>query len=175
MATGVPMLQLVDPLPDDEYQSALSAADVLLVNEKASVAEMAVPSKLTSYFTSGNPVVAATRADSITAFELDTSGGGMVVAPENCSELLTAVHALGTDRVLARRLGNAGMKFCSETLSRSRAIDKYEEWIHELVATTETRRGKEKLHSSNEETRLNHGNHRSRRFVSRRIVASERI
>jgi colanic acid biosynthesis glycosyl transferase WcaI len=140
LATGVTNLQLVDPLPDNEYQSALAAADVLLVNEKASVAEMAVPSKITSYFTTGNPVVAATRADSITASEIQTSGGGVVIAPESPSELLAAVCNLGTDRELARRLGSAGMKFCTETLSERHAIDRYEEWIKQLVTENRRRR-----------------------------------
>jgi colanic acid biosynthesis glycosyl transferase WcaI len=140
LATGVTNLELIDPLPDGEYQSALAAADVLLINEKASVAEMAVPSKITSYFTTGNPVVAATRADSITASEIESSGGGVVVAPDSPSELLAAVRTLGTDRNLARSLGSAGMKFCSETLSQRHAIDRYEEWINELMTHTRKRR-----------------------------------
>lgn len=140
MGTGVPSLELADPLPDGEYQSALAAADVLLVNEKSTVAEMAVPSKLTSYFTSGNPVVAATRADSITASEIESSGGGVVVTPDSPAELLAAVRALGTDRDLARRLGSAGVKFCNETLSQRHAIDNYEEWIKKLAAHTRKRR-----------------------------------
>ncbi len=144
LATGVTNLEMVDPLPDYEYQSALAAADVLLVNERASVAEMAVPSKITSYFTTGNPVVAATRADSITASEIESSGGGVVVPPDSPSELLAAVHSLGTDRNLARRLGSAGMKFRSETLSQRHAIDKYEEWIRELATQTRKRRRKDR-------------------------------
>lgn len=136
LGAGVANLELIDSMPDTEYQSALAAADVLLVNEKASVAEMAVPSKITSYFTTGNPVVAATRADSITAAEIKSSGGGLVVAPDSPSGLLAAVCHLGTDRLLARRLGTAGMKFCTETLSQRHAIDKYEDWIKELVALT---------------------------------------
>jgi colanic acid biosynthesis glycosyl transferase WcaI len=136
LGSGVTNLELVDPLPDNEFQSALAAADVLLVNEKVGVAEMSVPSKITSYFTTGNPVVAATRADSITASEIEASGGGLVVAPDSPSDLLAAVRTLGTDRNLARGLGRAGIKFCNETLSQRHAIDKYEEWITELVAHT---------------------------------------
>jgi colanic acid biosynthesis glycosyl transferase WcaI len=140
LGAGVANLELVDPLPDAEYRSALAAADVLVVNERASVAEMAVPSKITSYFTTGNPVVAATQADSITASEIESSGGGLVVPPENPAELLAAVHRLGADRILARELGSAGMKFCSETLSQSYAIDQYEHWIETLVGSRRQRR-----------------------------------
>ncbi len=49
-ATGCPAVEILDPLTDDDFVRALSAADVLLVNERPGSVEMAVPSKLTSYF-----------------------------------------------------------------------------------------------------------------------------
>ncbi len=42
--------QLIPPLDDEAFADVLQSADVLLVNELPGVAEMAVPSKLTSYF-----------------------------------------------------------------------------------------------------------------------------
>jgi glycosyltransferase involved in cell wall biosynthesis len=129
-------VQLLAPLPDDEYRAALLAADVLLVNEAPGVGDMAVPSKITSYFTSGNPIVAATRADSITASEILRSGGGLVVPPDDPAELLSAVRQLGTDPELARRLGQAGARFCSQNLSMPHAIDEFETWIGQLASTT---------------------------------------
>ena len=63
----------------DDFQVALSAADFLLVNELPGVKDMAVPSKLTSYFNAGVPVVAATDDGSVTAAEIATSGGGVRV------------------------------------------------------------------------------------------------
>ena len=124
------------PLPDARYREALLAADVLLVNEKATVGDMAVPSKITSYFTSGNPVVAATRADSITAAEIRTSRGGLVVAPESPVDLLEAVEKLGRDKALAEQLGQAGMDFCARALSQTAALDHFEEWVQRLAKTT---------------------------------------
>jgi colanic acid biosynthesis glycosyl transferase WcaI len=134
MSRGINAVQLVSPLPDAEYRAALLAADVLLVNEKSEVGDMAVPSKLTSYFTSGNPVVAATRADSITAAEIQASGGGLVTAPDDPAKLLAAVLRLGKDRDLADRLGRAGARFCSHTLSMAHAIDEFEQWIGQLAS-----------------------------------------
>ncbi|MEQ4518746.1 glycosyltransferase family 4 protein [Pseudarthrobacter sp. B907] len=69
-------LNFLDGLPTGRFQAALEAADVLLVNELPGVRDMAVPSKLTSYFSSGVPVLAATDADSVTAAEISESGGG---------------------------------------------------------------------------------------------------
>ena len=54
---GVERLTFAAPLPDGEFEAALAAADVLLLHEKPGVVEMSVPSKLTSYFTAGRPVV----------------------------------------------------------------------------------------------------------------------
>jgi glycosyltransferase involved in cell wall biosynthesis len=134
LSRGIRNIELVSPLPDDDYRSALNAADVLLVNEKSTVAEMAVPSKITSYLTSGNPIIAATRADSITASEISRSGGGLIVAPDDPAELLGAVQKLGADPELAQRLGRAGERFCRSTLSMTHAIDQFDEWIRVLAA-----------------------------------------
>jgi glycosyltransferase involved in cell wall biosynthesis len=133
LSRGVDRVELVAPLPDDEYRAALAAADVLLVNEKPGVGQMAAPSKLTSYFTSGNPVVAAAGVDSITAAEVKTSGAGLVVAPDDPAALLAAVARLGTDRELAGRLGRAGVEFFHRTLSMVSALNEFEQWIRQLA------------------------------------------
>ena len=137
---GIATLEMVAPLPDARYREALLGADVLLVNEKATVGDMAVPSKITSYYTSGNPVIAATRADSITAAEIERSGGGLVVPPESPADLLAAVERLGWDKKLAGRLGQAGMDFCTRTLSQTTALDHFEEWVQQLAMTRSGRR-----------------------------------
>ena len=50
LGTGVTNLEMIDPLPDNEYQSVLAAADVLLVNEKPVLLKWRYParSRLTS-------------------------------------------------------------------------------------------------------------------------------
>jgi glycosyltransferase involved in cell wall biosynthesis len=168
LSRDVATVQLISPLPDEEYRAALLAADVLLVNETPTVGDMAVPSKITSYFTSGNPIVAATRADSITASEILGSGAGLVVPPDDPGELLAAVRQLGADRDLARRLGQAGAEFCSRSLSMTTAIDEFESWIGQLARTTQEGAG-------DVETRAHHGNHRPGRLLSGRTAATKRI
>ncbi|MGM7646577.1 glycosyltransferase [Nocardia sp. JW2] len=132
---GIDTLRFLDSLPDGDYQQALAAADVLLVNERPGVGEMAVPSKLTSYFTTGNPVIAATDADSITAAEIRASGGGLVVAPDDPAQLVRTALELGRDRERAAALGAAGRQFCARTLSQTHAIDQFEQWLTDLVET----------------------------------------
>lgn len=71
---GDPRLQFIDPLPDDEFLAVIAAADVLLVNERAGLTEMSVPSKLTTYFATGLPVVAAVDGSSTTHDEMVAAG-----------------------------------------------------------------------------------------------------
>jgi glycosyltransferase involved in cell wall biosynthesis len=133
VAAGVPALEFLPPVNEEEFPAALGAADVLLVNERPGVAQMSVPSKLTSYFTSGKPILAATDVAGFTAGELAASGAGVCVPADRPDLLLTEALRLGTDRELARQLGEAGKRYCDELLSQEAALDRYEQWIIDLA------------------------------------------
>ena len=120
---GIPRLQFIAPLPDTEFAEALAAADVLLVNEKVGVSEMAVPSKLTSYFSTGRPVLAATDVDGITAGEIRSAGAGVVVEAGRPDRLLDAALSLGTDTQRATELGESGRRYRETVLDEASAID----------------------------------------------------
>jgi glycosyltransferase involved in cell wall biosynthesis len=126
-------LEFLPLVSDEEYPAALGAADVLLVNERPGVAHMAVPSKLTSYFRSGKPILAATAAAGFTAGELAVSGAGVCVPADRPDLLLSEALRLGTDRALAAQLGQAGQRYCDALLSEVAALDRYEEWIIDLA------------------------------------------
>lgn len=130
---GVRALDFMRPVSTSDFPAALEAADVLLVNERPGVAQMAVPSKLTSYFSSGKPVLAATDPHGFTAGEITASGGGICVPADRPDLLLSEASRLGTDRDLAARLGAAGRRYCDEILSKEAALDRYESWILDLA------------------------------------------
>jgi glycosyltransferase involved in cell wall biosynthesis len=125
-------VDFVDPLPSDEFQEALAAADILLVNELPGVKDMAVPSKLTSYFNAGKPVIAATDELSVTAFEIKASGGGIRVDAADPRQLLNAAETLGNDKDLAKKLGVQGLRFRHDSLSEASAIAHYDDFITNL-------------------------------------------
>jgi colanic acid biosynthesis glycosyl transferase WcaI len=133
-AVGVERLAVLDPLPAGVFEVALAAADVLLVNERPGVRSLCVPSKLTSYFAAGRPVVAACEADGITAEELRTSGGGVWVPPGQPEALLDTVLAVAADHRYGARLGAAGRRYASTRLSASKAVVDYQRWVAGLVA-----------------------------------------
>ena len=82
MGRGIRNLAFLDPQPSDKFPDVLAAADVLLVNERATVRDMSLPSKLTSYFACGRPVVAAVRSDGTTAETPPESQGDQGTSPD---------------------------------------------------------------------------------------------
>jgi glycosyltransferase involved in cell wall biosynthesis len=132
-AAGVPALEFLPPVNEEEFPAALGAADVLLVNERPGVARMTLPSKLTSYFNSGKPILAATDATGLTAGELAASGAGVCVPADRPDLLLSEAIRLGTDRALGRQLGQAGLRYCYDLLSQESALNRYEQWVIDLA------------------------------------------
>jgi glycosyltransferase involved in cell wall biosynthesis len=130
---GISALQFIDPLPDAEFAPALAAADVLLVNEKQGVSEMAVPSKLTSYFSTGRPVLAATDVRGITADEVRAAGAGVVVPAGDPGELLNAAVALGNDPARSGELGANGRRYRHTVLDETYAIDQFATLLSLLI------------------------------------------
>jgi glycosyltransferase involved in cell wall biosynthesis len=132
-ARGVAALQMLSSLPDAEFRTALACADALLVNEKPGVAGMAVPSKLTSYFSAGLPVIAATDPGSVTESEVVLSGGGIAVPAGEPDALLSAAERLSSDVDAATAMGRAGRRFREERLSSRASFDTYAQLLQDLA------------------------------------------
>jgi glycosyltransferase involved in cell wall biosynthesis len=135
---SLPNLRFMTLQPELLYASVLAAADVLLVNQRGTVRDMALPSKLTSYFASGRPVVAAVAPESETAVEIRDSGAGIVCAPDSPAALLDAISCLVDDPQLAVSLGARGERWARDVLSESAALSAYENLIEALLTNSWT-------------------------------------
>lgn len=133
-AHGLRSIRIVDSLPEDEYVAALAAADVLLVNELPGVSSMALPSKLTSYFSAGRPVLAAADEHGITTAELAASGAGVRVDPGDPVALADAAVALANDAGQSRRLAASGLDYVRSTLSSDAALDAFERILRSVAS-----------------------------------------
>lgn len=123
------------PLQASEtFPSVLAAADVLLINQRASVNDMSLPSKLTSYFASGRPVVAAAAAHSETAREVSWSSGGLVVAPDDPRALLDTLLRVANDAGLRAHLAQSARAWAADKLSESAALHGYEQLLASVLA-----------------------------------------
>jgi glycosyltransferase involved in cell wall biosynthesis len=126
-------VSFLPPAYGTDYADTVAAADVLLVNERSSVLDMSLPSKLTSYFTSGRPVVAAVAENGVTAREIEHSGGGVVAKAENPAALLAAVAAVAADDQKAAALAEAGRRYAQEQLSEQAALARAEALARRLL------------------------------------------
>lgn len=132
-SAGISNIDFVDSLPQRDFQAAMRAADVLLVNELPGVKDMSVPSKLTSYFSAGVPVLAATDEGSVTASEIEASSAGVRVNANDPQGLVQAAEELAQDPELAARLGDNGIRFTRDTLSAGAAIDQFDDYVRHLA------------------------------------------
>ncbi|WP_024448510.1 glycosyltransferase family 4 protein [Mycolicibacterium iranicum] len=133
LAEGVERIEFVGQLNDAAYRLALAAADSLIVNELPGVAAMAVPSKLTSYFDAGRPVIAATDLGGITAGEVRDANAGVVVSAGDPEALLAAALRLSDDPRLAAAYGSAGRSYRTAVLSQDAAIAAFEQIAQEMA------------------------------------------
>jgi glycosyltransferase involved in cell wall biosynthesis len=138
LAAGVGNLDILPPAADQEFPAVLAAADVLAVTQRASVLDMSVPSKLTSYFAAGRPVVAAVAAEGGAAREVARSGAGVLVAPEDPEALVAAVRKLAGDPALADALGAEGPRHVAAHLSREAGLARIDALIDEALGVDGT-------------------------------------
>ncbi|MEV6563609.1 glycosyltransferase [Streptomyces kronopolitis] len=124
LAAGCSALTFLPPAGAGEFPEVLAAADVLAVTQKASVLDMSLPSKLTSYFMTGRPVIASVAAEGGTAQEVLRAGAGVLVAPEDPKALLAEVRALAADPGEASRLGARGPQYVEERLSSRAGLER---------------------------------------------------
>ena len=123
-AEGMPNLDVIGVQPDGIHASLLAAADVLLLSERASQADMSLPSKLTAYFAAGRPIVAAVPRGGASAGEVERSGAGLVVPAADPGALLAAIDRLGSDDALARRLAAAGPAYAAANTSAAVCLER---------------------------------------------------
>jgi glycosyltransferase involved in cell wall biosynthesis len=129
----LPNVELRRPVPEAALANMLAAADVLFVHERPTLREMSLPSKLTSYFQAGRPVVAAVAPDGITAEEVRRSGGGIVVPSGHVDEVVCCLDQLTSDTRRAEELGAAGRAYARSAYSREAAARRLDAVIARAV------------------------------------------
>jgi glycosyltransferase involved in cell wall biosynthesis len=126
-------VQFIELQGPGRWEAVMAASDVLLVNQRASVTDMSLPSKLTSYFAAGRPVVAAASPDSETAREIDAAGAGFVVPPDDPERLHDAILAVRADSAAAAELGASGRRYAERVLFPDVALADYDRFLELVV------------------------------------------
>lgn len=120
-------------VPEAELASTLRTADALLVHERSTVKDMSLPSKLTTYFAMGRPVIAVTRSEGTTAAEVRRAGAGLIVEPGDSAGLMAAINQLRSDPELVGKLSRNGREYSHQHLDREVSLSAITQLVLDAV------------------------------------------
>ena len=129
LSEGLSNLEFLESVSDELYPQVLKLSDILLVSQIKGVSDMAVPSKLTSYFQSGKPVVASVDKNGITALEIVSANAGVIVDPENPEELLKSIGQLYSKPDQMRYYGVQAKEYAERNMSEEVSLSKWSQVI----------------------------------------------
>ena len=124
-------IAVMGAVSDEDYSALLSAADLLLVNERSTQMEMSLPSKLTSYLYSERPVLAAVPRGGATWKFLE--GVAELVDAGDPKKLATKIEELSKNQSRLDQLAKLGSEFAVKHLDPEIGRAKYLNWVQELL------------------------------------------
>ena len=124
-------ISVMAAVSDEDYSTLLSAADLLLVNERSTQMEMSLPSKLTSYLYSERPVIAAVPRGGATWKFLE--GVSELVDAGDTKKLATKIEELSKNQSRLDQLAKLGSEFAVKHLDPEIGRAKYLNWVQDLL------------------------------------------
>jgi colanic acid biosynthesis glycosyl transferase WcaI len=129
---GVANVRFLPLQSPDALPQMLSAADVLLISQRASVIDTVIPSKLLTYMAAGRPIVAAVHPESEVAKYVRKAECGLIVPPEEPSQLADAIRGVYASPELAAGFGRKARAFAEEHFARKHVLQRYDEFFRGL-------------------------------------------
>jgi colanic acid biosynthesis glycosyl transferase WcaI len=131
LCEGKSNIAVLPAVSDADYSALLSAADLLLVNERSTQMEMSLPSKLTSYLYSERPVLAAVPRGGATWKFLD--GVAELVEAADPKALAKKIEELSHNQIRLKELAKLGSEFAKKHLDPEVGRAKYRQWVEDLI------------------------------------------
>jgi colanic acid biosynthesis glycosyl transferase WcaI len=123
-------VRFLDLQPKERFLELLAMADIHLLPQLASAADLVMPSKLTGMLASGRPVVATAHQG--TELATVVACCGLVVEPEQPQAFADAILKLAQDPVLRNRLGSAGRAYAEVNFDRDAVLGRFYAEIRSL-------------------------------------------
>lgn len=130
LAEGLPNICFKPPQPTERLNELLNLADIHLLPQRADVADLVMPSKLTGILASGRPVVATANPGTQVAKVVD--GCGIVVPPGDGAALGEAVIHLARSPEERAQLGKAARSFAVANWDRDEVLRRFEKALSAL-------------------------------------------
>lgn len=138
LSVGLTNVSWMSLQPLDRLNELLNMADIHLLPQRAAVADLVMPSKLTAMLASGRPVVATAENGSQLARVVE--GCGHVVAPGDAKGVANAIKILADNRSERERLGMAARSFALQFLDKNVILKKFEQDLINWLATEVTKK-----------------------------------
>jgi colanic acid biosynthesis glycosyl transferase WcaI len=119
-----PNVTLLPLQPLARLNDLLNAADIHLLPQRASAADLVMPSRLSAMLASGRPVIATAQPGTQVAQVVE--GRGLVVPAEDGAALRAAVLRLVEDRDLRLCLGRAAREYAVQHLGKQQVLTQFE-------------------------------------------------
>lgn len=119
--------------PREKLPEMLSAADIGLVVQKRQVTVFNLPSKIPVLLASGCAIVASVPDTGTAKAAVESSGGGIVVEPENPQALADQVLELYHHPEKVRAFGKWGRQYAEDHFSFDQALNQYEALFRQIV------------------------------------------
>jgi colanic acid biosynthesis glycosyl transferase WcaI len=128
---GLKNVNFLDLQPAESLSDFLAMADIHILPQRADVADLVMPSKLSGIFASGRPVLVCANLQ--TELAEVVCSRGLVVPPENVEALYAGLVKLAQDANLRKTLGAAAKKYALENLEKNNVLCKFEKQLYHLV------------------------------------------
>jgi colanic acid biosynthesis glycosyl transferase WcaI len=124
LVSHYPNVTLLPLQPLDRLNDLLNCADIHLLPQRASAADLVMPSRLSAMLASGRPVIAT--ADAGTQVAQVVEGWGIAVPAEDSPALHAAVSHLVENQDLRLCLGRAAREYAVKHLGKQQVLDRFE-------------------------------------------------
>jgi colanic acid biosynthesis glycosyl transferase WcaI len=118
-------IKLLPLQPVDGLAEMYSAADVLLLNQKATIEDAVIPSKLLTYMAAGRMVLAAASERSEAARLIGNAQCGLRISAEDPKALVDAVSWARQQPALRKKLGANGRTYAEAHFTKQRVLQEY--------------------------------------------------
>lgn len=119
-------IRLLPLQPAATLAEMYSAANVLVLHQKAAVVDSVIPSKLLTYMAAGRPVLAAVSNKSETARYVESANCGLILHPESPEALVESVLSLRMNSALQSSLGTNGRAYVQQHFAKEKVLQKYD-------------------------------------------------
>ena len=130
---GLPNVHILGLQPTARLQDWLGLADIHLLPQRADVADLVMPSKLTGMLASGRAVLATARPGTGVAEAI--AHCGIATVPGDTDAFVHALRQLARDHAQRRQLGSAARQQAVATLGRDAILARFEDRVAQLINT----------------------------------------